>query len=70
MRQETYRIVTPRFWTALDAARAAIALRDDDDGSRREFVDVTRVSSAGDDMYERISTRLQVRREMLSREIT
>jgi hypothetical protein len=38
--QETYRIATPCLSTALDASHTAITTADDDEASRREFVDV------------------------------
>jgi hypothetical protein len=68
MTMQTYRIVTPRFATAQEAAHAAIATRDDDDGSKREIAAVPVLNAPRDVVRRRVSTWLPVPLETLSRE--
>jgi hypothetical protein len=68
MMLQTYRIVTPCFLTALDAADAAIATRDDDDDSTREIVAVRVLSALREIVGGRVSMPLAAPPETLSRE--
>ena len=65
---QTYRIVTPCFATAQEAARAAIATRDDDDDSEREIAAMPVLSAPRESVRRRVWTPLAVALETLSRE--
>jgi hypothetical protein len=60
--------LTPSFASAQDAAHAAIATRADDDHSMREIAAVPVLSAPHQGVRRRVSTRLAVPLETLSRE--